>query len=135
MKTLKFLAMMLMMATMVFNLSSCKDDEDEKEDLIIGTWKCTKVTAYYNGKTETWSGEDECAYMTFQKKGKGYYSEYVGDNDPFYFEYMVSGKTLSIVEEDGDTFSYQIETLTKTEMVLYDNSFDEEYREYYVKVD
>lgn len=130
MKTLKLLAMMLMMTAMVFNLSSCKDDED---DLIIGTWKCTKATWVFDGETETWSGED--AYMTFQKKGVGYYSEYLGDSDPFYFEYKVSGKTLSIVEEDGDSYSVQIEKLTKTEMVLYDNSDDDEYREYYVKVD
>lgn len=105
-----------MMTMSVAFLSCDKDDNDEPPPdepppavhELVGTWRFTHPT-------EGWWDQ-----FTFNANFTGMYRESTPDGVVFSegFNYSVAGKVLTLVFDDGDSFSLTYELMSPTELLL-----------------
>lgn len=131
MKLLKQMAMFAMVAFAAATFTACggDDDKDEPENptlsstesFLIGTWEADYSTS------------DESYHMTYYKNHTGYYIEKNSDNsvDDGNFKWVLLGKTLTIISEEGYKEVYTIVELSSQLLVLED---DHGYEETYLKI-
>jgi uncharacterized protein (TIGR03066 family) len=103
--------MMLIAATTMLSFSGCSKDDDNDDVSIIGKWTLLS------------DDEDITITLTFKRDGT-FYIEWNGE---YIFtssgKYKVSGKTLRMKFDDIDEeWIYEIQTLTKSRLVLYNGS-------------
>ena len=118
MKTLRLFGMVLLTIVMSVNLSSCSDDDDEKngsidnyEQLLIGTWYDSQWNI-----TQTFSGDHS-----------GLYNE---EGQADIFHWSVYGNSIVYQFSENDKMIETIEKLTKNELVTssydsYDGSYEQ----------
>lgn len=90
----------LMVLTLCFSFSSCKDDSNDADDeLIYGTWKSYTVKGNY----------DSSERLYLPSKGKGTWSTSTSSRD---FKYSYSNNKLTMTFDDETVESYKVELLT-----------------------
>ena len=114
--------MVLMAAVVMF--SGCGKDDDDDAQLILGKWspKTATYTHYSNGvkdSEETENDFDDDEAIEFFDNGK---VSYEGESGT----YKISGKTLTITEDDDkdDPEIFQITSLTKKELIVTQDETD-----------
>ncbi len=122
MKKLFFCAAALLAA---ISFAACSDDDDEPNlpvtlENIAGTWQIVNETGWeiYDGEKEAWSEnypDEEGWYytFTFNKDGSMIDTVYEDGVEKFTSDYSISGNTIH-----GDSFTYEIQKLTQSELVL-----------------
>lgn len=118
-----------------FGLSSCSNDDEAPNDTnsIVGRWEWYK-TSDYVGDTLVlmdYKHFEECGkdQIVFNADGTliDIYYEKMNDTDCIEYKpvenYTISGKTIIITEDDGDTYSYDF-TVTNDELKIYETGND-----------
>lgn len=123
-KTLKFAALLLGIFTMIC-MTSCKKDN---EDLIIGKWNVTSMTA--NNMTMNPSQMGMTMTWEFKKDNTGEMNmvmDFMGEqtNETSPFNYTIDGDKIQF-KLDGETAIATIKTLDKKTLEFEVSSFDEE---------
>lgn len=143
MKKLVFCAALFALIT----FAACSDDDDESnlpatEANIVGTWKIVHEQGYDD---DTWSEDyprtDEEGWWywtyTFDEGGTGTQTEYgtidkgkVKYADSWKLNYSISGNTLTMTiwydDDEAEEESYQIKSLTKSQLVLFERDDDQD---------
>ena len=139
----KFVFCAALFAAITF--AACSDDDESNlpvtEANIVGTWQIVHAEGHdlIEGDEDTWSydypytdeeNDDEKGFYwtyTFDEGGTGTYMEYMEGSHPesVEFSYSISGNTLTIKgdpnDDDWDIDNiYQIKSLTKSQLVLFD---------------
>lgn len=134
---MKKLCYFLFAAALCVGFVGCSEDKDKdsgksSKSLIVGTWELYKD---YDVNYDEYYYYDDPCYFQFKSNGTGYhYHEGESKGDWFEFEWNIEDSKLYIEEEDGDWFSQRIKELNNKEMILVYEEYDEQFLEYYRRI-
>lgn len=110
----KFLFMLFAVILSAMTVVSCsKDDSDEIDDAIVGTWKLTEVKMSEIGSYMSWPFKT--TYASFKSDGSYYGSGYFGTGDGTWSK---KGKTVNTYVGGKLYASYEVITVTATDAEL-----------------
>ena len=145
---MKRILLIMSIIFMAFGFSACSEDDEPQggeggsnsgvvnSSKIVGHWKAIKCKAS-GSETYLPSGMEEIrypsgSYIEFRSNGEG--TSNFSDFLTTYFTYKLSGKTLTMTfRHDGNSDSYTITRLTKSELIMSQIYSDEERYDYYFK--
>jgi len=116
----------ILFCTAALAWGGCSDDDNDIDlSQLVGKWELVKI---HDGEYDEWDEEYGEAYgyistNEFHADGTGkrkYLETYEGQTDvsEHNFTYTVQGKTITIVDDDDESYSYCIEKLTGNELIL-----------------
>ena len=110
----KFLFMLFALVLSAMTIVSCsKDDSDEIDDAIIGTWKLTEVKMSETGSYIAWPFKT--TYSSFKSDGTHYGSGYFGTGEGTWSK---KGKTVNTYVAGQLYASYEVLSVTATDAEL-----------------
>lgn len=110
----KYLFILLAVILSVLTITSCsKDDNDEIDDAIVGTWKLTEVKMNETGSYITWPFKT--TYASFKSDGTYYGSGYFGTGDGTWSK---KGKTVNTYVNGKLYVSYEVLSVSSTDAEL-----------------
>jgi len=110
----KFLFILLAVILSALTITSCsKDDNDEIDDAIVGTWKLTEVKMNETGSYITWPFKT--TYASFKSDGTYYGSGYFGTGNGTWSK---KGKTVNTYVNGKLYVSYEVLSVSSTDAEL-----------------
>lgn len=107
----KYLFILFAVILSALTITSCsKDDNDEIDDAIVGTWKLTEVKMNETGSYITWPFKT--TYASFKSDGTYYGSGYFGTGNGTWFK---KGKTVNTYVNGKLYVSYEVLSVSSTD--------------------